>query len=366
MAQKENLLDIVKVLFQWKKPIAYLCIGIGVLTTLISLLLPNYYQSTTIFYASSMDQAKPGHIFGTSTTDTDFYGNDHDNDRLLTIAGSNEVADYIIERFDLYAHYDIDTTNEKAPFKVKEKFAKYYNVIKTKRDAIELSMEDIDKEQAAQIVNAAREKIDELYTKVVKDQLNELKASLEKNIADKERSLAQVSDSLIHYRNTYGVYNTLSQGEVFAEQILSTESKLSRESARLSALEKNRAVSRDTINLLKANTLGYRNELKTIQEKLMLFNQGISKVTVLEREQKELGNRLGFQKVQLSQLLTTTESAMSGINLIEAGTVPVMKSRPKRSLIVVSAVLATFLFSVIGVLLFDTYKDVDWQDIIGL
>ncbi len=364
MEQRENLLDIIKVLFQWKKPIIYLCLGVGLLSALLSLLLPNYYQSTSIFYAASMDQAKPGQIFGTSTTDTDFYGNDHDNDRLLTIAESNDVADYLIQKFDLYTHYDIDTTNEKAPFKVKEKFFKYYKVMKTKRDAIELSMEDTDKEQAANIVNEARAKIDELYIKVVRDQLEKLQQSLQKNIEEKENNIAQINDTLIHYRNTYGVYSTEAQGEKFAEQILSTESKLARESARLATLEKNPTISRDTIALMKAMAQGYKNELKSLQEKMQLFNKGVSKVTVLEREEKELGNRLGFQKVQLSQLETTVNSPISGINLIEAGTVPVMKSRPKRSIIVVSAILISLIFSVIGILLFDAYKDVDWGEVL--
>jgi len=362
MEQRENLLDIIKVLFQWKKPIIYLCLGIGLLSALLSLLLPNYYQSTSIFYVASLDQTKPGQIFGTSTSDSDFYGNDHDNDRLLTIAESNEVADYIIQKFDLYKHYDIDVTNEKAPFKVKEKFFKYYKVMKTKRDAIELSMEDIDREQAANIVNEARVKIDELYIKVVKNQLEKLKQSLKKNIQEKQNNIAQVNDTLMYYRNTYGVY-TESQGEIFAEQLLTTDSKLLREQTRLSALEKNPSVSRDTIDLMRATVQGYKNELKTLQEKVHLFNKGVSKVNVLEREEKELGNRLGFQKIQLSQLQTTIDSPISGINLIEAGTIPVIKSRPKRSIIVVSAVLISLIFSIIGVLLFDVYKDVDWKEI---
>ena len=42
---------------------------------------------------------------------------------------------------------------------------------------------------------------------------------------------------------------------------------------------------------------------------------------------------------------------------------PVIKSRPKRSIIVLATVAIAFLFSLIGALLFDTYKDVNWKDI---
>jgi len=361
MEQKENLIDILRILLRWKKPILYTCLGIGGLTALISLLLPNYYESTTIFYAASMDQAKPEQIFGTSTNNTSFYGNDHDNDRLLTIAESNELATYLIDKFNLYDHYDIDTTNQRAAFKVKEKFYKYYQVLKTKRDAIELSVEDTDPEQAAAIVNAARDKVDELYVKIIRGQLTTLEQSLIKNIDDKETSLQVVNDSLLAAKTRYGIYDAENQGEVFAQQLLRVESKLSRESAKLETFGRLRSVPRDTISFLKAAIAGYKKELQLLEKKQILFNKGLSDVTILERQQKELANRLSYQKVQLNQLVTASETSLSGINLIEAGTVPVMKSRPKRSIIVVSAVLMAFLFSVIGILLFDAYKEVDWK-----
>ena len=183
MEQRENLLDVLKILFKWLRPIAYLCIGVGIGTTAISLLLDNYYESTTTFYASSIDQAKPGQIFGTSSRDLEFYGNDRDNDRLLTIAESNGLVDYMVRTFDLYTHYDIDSTKERAPFNVRQKFNKYYTVIKTKREAIELSIEDTDKELAAEMVNAARNKIDELAIVIVENVLK--KRLTEKRIVGK-------------------------------------------------------------------------------------------------------------------------------------------------------------------------------------
>lgn len=361
MEQKENLLDILRVLLQSKKSILYTCLGIGVLAALISLLLPNYYKSTTLFYAASMDQAKPDKIFGTSTRDATFYGNDHDNDRLLTIAESNELATYLIDKFDLYQHYDIDTTDRKAPFKVKEKFFKYYTVLKTKRDAIELSMEDTDPAQAAAIVNAAREKLDELYIKVIREQLTTLETSLQKNITSKEHSLQVVNDSLLALKTRYGIYDATTQGEFFAQQIIGIESKFNRESAKLATFKQLGGLPRDTIVFLKAAISGYDQELQLLKEKQVLFNNGLSKVNLLERQQKELSNRLSYQQVQLKQLITAMESSLSGINLIEAGAVPVIKSRPKRSIIVISAVLIAFVFSVLGTLLFDAYREVDWK-----
>ncbi len=363
MEQRENLLDVLKIFFKWLKPIVYLCIGIGIGTAAISLLLDNYYESTTTFYASSIDQAKPGQIFGTSTRDVEFYGNDRDNDRLLTIAESNELVDYMVNTFDLYAHYDIDSTKERAAFNVRQKFNKYYTVIKTKRDAIELSIEDTDKVLAAKMVNAARNKIDELAIAIVKNQLQKVKLSLEKNIIDKNDKLKVLGDSITVLKTRYGVYNTATQGEVFATRILNADAQLARQSAKLKSLKASGA-PRDTLNKIAASIAGHEGELTSLQALIQNFNKGQGQLLVLERSQKEMSNRLGQEKVQINQLLTAYNSEISAINLIEAGTIPLIKSRPKRSLIVISAVLVAAIFSFIGILLFESYKDIDWKEMI--
>ncbi len=363
MEQRENLLDVLKIFFKWLTPIAYLCLGIGIGTAAISLLLDNYYESTTTFYANSIDQAKPGQIFGTSTKDVEFYGDDRDNDRLLTIAESNELADYMIQTFDLYTHYDIDPTKERAAFNVRQKFNKYYTVIKTKRDAIELSIEDVDKELATKMVNAAREKVDELAVAIVKGQLQNLRTSLEKNINEKASSLKIIGDSINSLKSRYEIYNTESQGEVFATQILSTDAQLARQTAKLNALKATGA-PKDTLNKVAASIAGYKGELEMLKKRNTSFNKGQSQLIVLERSQKDMSNKLGQERVQLNQLLTAYDSEISAINLIEAGGIPLIKSRPKRSLIVISAVLITAIFSFIGVLLFESYKDINWKEVI--
>ena len=363
MEQRENLLDVLRTLVKWFKPITYLCLGVGIGTALISLLLSNYYESTTTFYASSIDQAKPGQIFGTSTRDIEFYGDDRDNDRLLTIAESNELKDYMIRKFNLYVHYDIDSTKERAAYDVQQKFDKYYTVTKTKRDAIELSIEDTDKVLATKMVNAARDKIDEFAVKIVRAQLEELKSSLEKNIADKNEQLDIIGDTIQVFKSRYGVHNTETQGEVFAEQILTAESKLAREEARLKAF-RNSGTPRDTLNKISANIAGYKSEISILRERIQTYNEGQSKVFVLERKQRDMSNKLSQENVQLYQLITAYNSKLTAINLIEAGAIPIIKSRPKRMLIVLSAVLVSAIFSIIGVLLFESYKDVDWKGVV--
>ena len=49
------------------------------------------------------------------------------------------------------------------------------------------------------------------------------------------------------------------------------------------------------------------------------------------------------------------------IHLLDIAFIPDRKSRPVRWLIVVGSTLAAFLFAALGIVLIDTYKDVEWK-----
>src|SRR5690606_37684671 len=115
----DNLLGVLRTLFRWKKAILYLCLAAGVVAAIVVLLVPVYYQATTIFFVASPDQSSPELMFGTSLAEPELYGDESDIDRLLTISESNELVEYLIDSFQLYQHYRIDTANVKAPYYVK-------------------------------------------------------------------------------------------------------------------------------------------------------------------------------------------------------------------------------------------------------
>ncbi|MDX1942357.1 MAG: Wzz/FepE/Etk N-terminal domain-containing protein, partial [Saprospiraceae bacterium] len=167
MEQKDHLLGVVQTLWKWRRPILIVTLSAVIGTAIISLFLPNYFKATTIFLAASPDMAKPELLFGQGNLYRNEYGNANDVDRLLTIAESSELVVFLVDSFKLYDHYKIDRENPRAPFKVQEKFFSLYKIEKTKRDAIELSVEDKDRLLAPRIANAAREKIDALAQQLI-------------------------------------------------------------------------------------------------------------------------------------------------------------------------------------------------------
>ncbi|MEM9921430.1 MAG: hypothetical protein AAF990_25235 [Bacteroidota bacterium] len=364
MENKDNLLSVLQTLFKWKKQIIGLCVITLIGTVVVSLFLSNYYESTTLFYAANPDLAKPPSV-GSEIKDRNYYGQTGDIDRVLAIAQSDEIAAYLIDKFNLYEHYGVDTSHVKAPFFVRKKFYNAYTVTKTKYDAIELKVEDKDPRIAADMVNAARDKVEDIARSLAKQSQAEQIRDYESRISDKERELSILSDSLERVRTKYKIYNSYSQSEILSELYENAETNLANANARLEALKSFRSIPRDSVLILESKVKGFENQISTLNNRLDTFNIGMGKVRLLVEIYNNASRQIGVDKERYKQIKGTYNSNFVVIFLLEKGRVSVIKSRPKRSLIVIGAVFIAFIVGIMGVLLFDTYKGVNWREIIN-
>ena len=272
MQKNESLLDILVLLYKWKKQIIIATFLSAIITAGISLLLPNFYKASTQFYAASPDLAKPTPI-GAVDNALRIYGSDEDIDRLLSISKSSEVMDFLISEYDLYIHYDIDPNKKNAKHNLLLKLNKLYETTKTKYDAINLSVEDEDINMSAQMANAARDKISEIAKKIIKESQINLINSYKSNIAEKSNHLKVLTDSLYNVRDRYKIFNTASQGEAYGTSIVEISGKLENTKAQINYLVNNNG-PRDSINILKSKVKGQEQQLSLIMSNIKDYNSG--------------------------------------------------------------------------------------------
>ncbi len=363
MEKKDNLLGVLQTLYIWRKQIFYTCLVAGIGTAIITLLLPNYYKASTTFLAASPDQAMPELMFGEGEKEADFYGNENDIDRILTIAESSELVDFLVDTFHLYEHYDINPNNPKAPYRVREAFYDLYEVTKTKRDAIELSVEDVDKALAAKIANAARDKIDAIVQQLMKEAHTKTIDAYRSSILQKQEQLLVISDSLNRLRSTYGVYNADLQIESIMSQLYGAQAMLVRDKGKLEVLEKSPGIKRDTLTYMQARVTGMEAEVKSLEEKVQNINDGMPKIAIFEKQYWDANTALGTTRTRLKQFESAFNSDIPSIILVEKAHEPIVKSRPHRTIIVAAAILAAFFFSIIGVLMIEAYRDIRWREV---
>lgn len=360
-APKTDLVDVIRTLFRWKKVIVTALLIAGIGSAIIVLLLPVYYQANTVFIATSPDQATPELLFGDGTIAPELYGNESDIDRLLTISESYELIDYIVDSFNLYKHYDIDKDSPRGKYSVRRHFLGLYDVTKTKRDAIQLSIEDQNPELAVSITRTAREKINQLGQNLIRATQQRTINTFVSNITAKETQIKVLSDTLQSLRTRFGIYNWEAQSEGLTTLAAQTETNMNSAKARLKAYQERGNRFRDSVSVYEIRVAGLEEEFTQLNTKLDRFNEGLAQVLVYTRQYQEANTSLSEDKEKLKQYEATYSSDIPAMIIVEEAAMPQVKSRPFRTLIVLAAVFVTFFFTLIGILLFEAYGDVDWK-----
>lgn len=363
MEEKQSLLDVLKTIFKWKKAIMYTCLIAGVGSLIISFILPVYYQSSTTFLVTSPDQTKPELLFGEGG-EMEYYGDSDDIDRILTIGESEQLATFMIDSFDLYNHYDIDTDNIKAEYYVRLALAKRMDLEKTSKDAIILSVEDKDRERSTRMVKTAREKINNIAQELILGNQRKAITIYQKDVEQKQLLLQTIADSLSAIRGRYGIYNVQAQTEGLAGALEKAQSELVNNESKLATMKNMTGARwRDSIAMLNVKVVGGKDKVIFLKEKLSQFNNGMSEVLKLEVQHKELGEALSDAMKKLEQYNAVSQSNTPAIVVVEEAKIPVIKSKPLRKIIVLATVVIAFIFSIIGVLVLEFFKDVNWRDI---
>jgi tyrosine-protein kinase Etk/Wzc len=372
MDNQDNLLGVIQTIFRWKKTIRNVCLVTFIGALALSLLMDDYYQATTIFYPASPELANPEQMFGNTGNITNYFGTDHDLDRTAEIANSAELMEFMIHKFDLYNHYGIDSTTNKRKAKVREIFRGQYVATTNKNDAIEINVEDTDPALAALMANTACEKVNEISQRLTKEsQAKLLSAFVDQNLKQKYIDLKILGDSLQKLQIKYGVFDMETPGEYLSKTLVHAESEITRSKGRLEILENNAAIPRDTIEYIKANLRAYekeRNNLRSSNNNSNInikdYSEGYPKVMMLKDLHFQARKQLSFDLERYNQIKSSYNTNIPAIHVIERASNPLIKSRPKRSLIVIGAVLAAFLFTLLGAMIADNYRHTDWKELL--
>lgn len=373
MNNRDNLLGVISTIYRWRKAIRNVCILTLIGSIALALWLPTFYKSTTTFYPTSQELSKPEVIFGASGKVTDYFGTDSDLDRLLEVAYSNEVVDHLVAKFGLYQHYGIDSTSAEGLFWVRERFRGIYVVQKNKNDAIELSIEDTSPQLAADMANVARDKISEIAQRLLKKNQAILLTSFEENIAQKQLDLKQLADSLRYLQARYGIYSISEQGDRLTNDLATAESEVLRGRARLDVLSNNPLIPRDTVEYIKANLRAYEKTLQKLNApnrqgdnfSARNFNEGVPLVAVIADLHYQARRQLSYDLERFNQIKAAYNTDIPALQTLSPAETPIMKSRPKRTLIVVTSVIAAFLFTLLAALLADAYREINWKAVIA-
>ena len=314
MDKEFNLVAAVRIVLKWKTPILILVIVSGIAAGLFSVfVMDEYFLSWSTLYPTNQYVSDRSMIFNSANTggQIEYFGGKGDINRVLTIANSAPVMDYIIDSFKLVEHYKIDRSSPYWKTKVGKKFDKNYEAIKTEHDAVQISIFDTDPKLAASMVNAIVEKVDELNKFHINETKKNLYDLISSQIFEQQKSVNGYVDTLSYLASQYKIkVSSGAPGTVIVDG----------------------------------------NDIRAVQQyKSLLAKQ--------ENAEKELNNRLNIKQ----QMEVALKSNSSSLFIVEKAFPADRREKPVRSLVVLITMLLTGFVSVIGVLLIEQMKDLKAQ-----
>lgn len=363
-----NLLDLLASLWRWKKQILILVAVVTVGTLVISIFLPNYYTATCTFVPANEDKD----LFGKDSKNNSMYGDEEAVDRAIIFANSAPMVDYMVKEFKLAERYAINASTPKGESKVSKRFLKLYNVKKNDHGGIEISMQDKDPEMAAKMLNAAIAKIDALYKQATQPNKDLMLKTYENALDNKRKELKAIGDSLYILRRKYAVFDVKTQGELLSTLLMDTESQLAENSAKLEAFRKiGRA---DSIANLTAKVQGLNKKLEILNSKtdsvnssisVNAYNEGRELIMYYDAQTESINEDIAEILQEYTRFKAQASSTTSSVITLEPVQIPKIKSYPIRSIMALAAAFISLMVGIIGALVIDLNKRVDWKEVLN-
>ena len=300
-----NLVELVKIWLRWKIHIFIIC-AIAVLgSAVVSLTMPEYFKSTSVFYPYNPKLSDPRTLY-VKDLNYNIFGRSEDIDRIISIANSSVIHRDMIKEFDLIEHYDIDTGKLALTYALEE-FRGNFDFIKNDEGALEITIYDTDEELAAEMVKIMTGKINYINIETIKKNNLKLLGVYEQHTKAKESEMKLLSDSLLSVREKYQLFVPLSK------------------------------ISLNSLNAIKTN-------------------RGVDKIASLETQLEYLNNEYLAAKESYTQVKSTLDNFSQSLFIVEEAVTAEKKSKPVRWLIVVSSLLIAFFLSTLFAVIIDFYR----------
>jgi capsular polysaccharide biosynthesis protein len=309
MDKEFNLVAVLRIMIKWRKPIIIVTVVAGIAAALFSVfVMDEYFLSWSTFYPTNQYVTDRSMIFNSQNMggQIEYFGGKPDVNRIITIANSAPIFDYIIDSFKLTDHYKINREGKYWKTKVRKEFDKNYEAIRTEHEAVQVSIYDPNPKMAADMVNAVVDKVDELN----KLHISETK----KNLYD------LIASQIEQQQKTVNAYvDTLSE---------------------LSARYKIKSSSGPNGTIVVDG-----NDFKAVQQYKAIMSKE-------ENSVKELNNRINIKE----QMEVSMKSNSSSLFIVERAFPADRREKPVRSVIVLLTMFITFFVSIVGVILIEQYK----------
>ncbi len=193
---KPDSTDLVNFIIRYFGVFVTIGFAAAVISAGISLLIKPLYESEVILYPSS-NITEVRTLLGEASSEAALFGDDDATEKLLQVIRSEQVRDYLKEKYDLAAHYEIKPSHKYPNTLIAEKMDKYIRSTKTSFGSVRISVRDRDRELACAMANDIAARADSILNKLQRNAASGILGELGRSYDLQLALVRQYEDSLL-------------------------------------------------------------------------------------------------------------------------------------------------------------------------
>ena len=348
-----SLLDLAIVLAKFKKLILGLPVLVGVLTVGATLLMTPIFTATTAILPPQQSQsgasALLGQLGGLAGIAGAAAGIKNPSDLYVGMLKSRTVADAMIARFDLVNYYEAELTQD-----ARKSLEDVSSFSAGKDGIITISVDDKDPELAAKMANAYVEELNKLTEVLAVTEASQKRLFFERQMVDARDRLVAAEIEARSAMERGGLASIDAQGQAMIGVTARLRGQISVKEVEIGAMRAFAAEENPRLKAAQQELLALQTELARIEGASALregqagaeSSAGATNLQLLRNvKYYETLYQMLAQQFELAKIEEAKDSAL--IQVLDTAIPPERKSKPKRALIVILAVLAAGFVAVL-------------------
>jgi len=190
-----NLLTFI---FRYWKFFVITGVAAFIISAAYTLTITPLFSSTVVLYPAS-NISEPGSIFFGNESSVLTFGDEEGAEKVLQLLQSDEIDDYLRDKYDLFNHYEIKDDAKYRYTLLGQKMQKYISYRKTRYMSVRVDVLDPDPEIAALMANDIAAMVDTSFNRLLKEAGRKQLAVIERQYDHQMLLVRSFEDSLKHY-----------------------------------------------------------------------------------------------------------------------------------------------------------------------
>lgn len=204
-------------IFKHRKPLIIIT-GIAILlSSAISFIIEPKFKSTVIIFPASSTSVSH-ELLNENLVEKNIlkFGEEEEVEQMMQVLQSDEIRDNIVKKYNLYKHYEIDTTSKFPKTKLIQEYNNNISINRTEYMSIEIEVLDKNPDTASNIANDIAAYLDTVMNRMQKSRAVKALKIVEKEYLSLKDHIKMLQDSIDALR-ALGIFDFESQSEVLMD-----------------------------------------------------------------------------------------------------------------------------------------------------